>query len=374
MSQLCPPPGLPLSTTPLQSLSRPSQVSGEGCTVSLQTTAPLVHDVGPRRADALEAGVAVQAGAGRAVVDHAVAVVVGAVAGLLRRRLLAHARAPLAVHAGLRAVVARAHAERLGRAGVAGLGRAVHAGAALVDLAVAVVVDAVAADLGARGAGHAGRRLAVGARGHRDLARADAAGDRAEPVAGARRGVAVAVLAGLAARGSPRRARRSRTPRRGRRSRGPSRCRSARRRCSSGPGRRCRVQTPLEQSLADGAADAVRARRADRAAAVDARLGAVLHAVVAARAPGRSRRRTRRAVQSESTRHVLADRALRAGRAAAVDVGLGAVLHAVGAGRRPGRRCRCRRRSGSRRRRRSPRRRRRAGRRRRSRRRSRSRS
>ena len=39
--QAPPPPGLPLSTTPSQSLSRPSQVSADGWVFWLQITAPL---------------------------------------------------------------------------------------------------------------------------------------------------------------------------------------------------------------------------------------------------------------------------------------------------------------------------------------------
>src|SRR5947207_3002880 len=41
------PPGLPLSTAPSQSLSRPSHTSGLGCTFWLQTIAPFVHAVVP---------------------------------------------------------------------------------------------------------------------------------------------------------------------------------------------------------------------------------------------------------------------------------------------------------------------------------------
>src|SRR5262245_51906555 len=42
-----PPPGLPLSTTPLQSSSTPLQISVAGCTFWLQTIAPLVQAVVP---------------------------------------------------------------------------------------------------------------------------------------------------------------------------------------------------------------------------------------------------------------------------------------------------------------------------------------
>jgi hypothetical protein len=42
-----PPPGLPLSMAPLQSSSSPLHVSAEGCTFWLQTTAPLEHAVVP---------------------------------------------------------------------------------------------------------------------------------------------------------------------------------------------------------------------------------------------------------------------------------------------------------------------------------------
>ncbi len=45
--QFCPPPGLPSSTCPLQLLSRPSHVSAEGGSTSLQTIDPLVHAVMP---------------------------------------------------------------------------------------------------------------------------------------------------------------------------------------------------------------------------------------------------------------------------------------------------------------------------------------
>src|SRR5439155_978974 len=42
-----PPPGLPSSVLPLQLLSRPSQTSGLGATLRLQITAPAVHAVVP---------------------------------------------------------------------------------------------------------------------------------------------------------------------------------------------------------------------------------------------------------------------------------------------------------------------------------------
>src|SRR6516165_9196945 len=42
-----PPPGLPSSTTPSQLLSRPSQTSGVGFVLRLQTSAPPVQDVVP---------------------------------------------------------------------------------------------------------------------------------------------------------------------------------------------------------------------------------------------------------------------------------------------------------------------------------------
>ncbi len=45
--QVRPPPGLPLSTTPSQSLSRPSQISADGCTFWLQTIPPLLQAVVP---------------------------------------------------------------------------------------------------------------------------------------------------------------------------------------------------------------------------------------------------------------------------------------------------------------------------------------
>jgi hypothetical protein len=45
--QASPPPGLPLSTTPLQSLSSPSHASAVGLALRLQTTAPAVHAVVP---------------------------------------------------------------------------------------------------------------------------------------------------------------------------------------------------------------------------------------------------------------------------------------------------------------------------------------
>jgi hypothetical protein len=47
VEQLVPPPGFPLSTTPSQSLSTPSQTSGRGFVLRLQATAPDVQDVVP---------------------------------------------------------------------------------------------------------------------------------------------------------------------------------------------------------------------------------------------------------------------------------------------------------------------------------------
>src|SRR4051812_19305989 len=47
VAQLWPPPGLPLSTAPLQSSSRPLQISAAGWTFWLQTTAPLAQAVVP---------------------------------------------------------------------------------------------------------------------------------------------------------------------------------------------------------------------------------------------------------------------------------------------------------------------------------------
>src|SRR5205085_770577 len=41
------PPGLPSSTAPLQSLSSPSQVSGDGCTFWLHASEPFVQEVVP---------------------------------------------------------------------------------------------------------------------------------------------------------------------------------------------------------------------------------------------------------------------------------------------------------------------------------------
>src|SRR5207302_761113 len=45
--QAAPPPGLPLSTTPLQSLSTPSQTSATAGRFSLHATAPFAHCVTP---------------------------------------------------------------------------------------------------------------------------------------------------------------------------------------------------------------------------------------------------------------------------------------------------------------------------------------
>ena len=172
-----------------------------GLVVLLADDVAVLAMLRPHVADPRLTGRADAAALGIAVVGGSIAVVVEVVAELGLRRDVAHAGAPLTLDAGLRTVLALPHALRGWGAGVTRLGRAVQTEAVLVDGAVAVVVGAFAGlAVGVGVAGDTLPEHAVDALVDGLLADPQAAGDGAEPFVGLGVAVVVEPIAELSVR------------------------------------------------------------------------------------------------------------------------------------------------------------------------------